>query len=611
MGLYKIWVGRFTCASLRYYRPFIEELEQRTVLSFFPPVAYSPTSAGTLAVGDFDGDGTPDLALTGYNGYGVDIWLGNGDGTFRHSGYYSTGPYTGAVAVGDFNGDGIPGLAVLHGDYMSGAVTILLGNGDGTFRYGPMTLPTTASPDALAVGDFAGDGHDDLAVVNAVTPPYSTGTVTIWMGVGPGLFNAGGTYDCGTYANEIAIADFNGDGVPDLAVANGDFDGGVTVLLGNGDGSFQPARTYPLPPIAYSVAVGDFTGNGIPDLAVTSFGSIANNYNDGSVSVLLGAGDGTFQLAGTYVVGALAESVAVADFTRSGNLDLAVENETDRSNLNGRVSLLLGNGDGTFQDPQNYNVSRYTYKLIAGDFNRDSFPDLAVTSGLDTFSILINAADWGHATSFTLSGVPPSVFAGTPFDVTVTARDPHNNVVIRYTGTIHFTSTDSAATLPADYTFTTNDRGVHTFTDVILRTVGPRFVIAYDTADTTVVGVSPLIDVLAPPSTPPLIAPARVPLASHQRALQAPAHSRLQLDPLAGESIVGNPPVSLPFAPITARVPTTLIGPAAVPTLEFQALEPNSTPTPTAMLAPKQALHGMFAWWGDLGLDVLTLDLLK
>jgi hypothetical protein len=362
-----------------------------------------------------------------------------------------------------------------------------------------MTLPAGEYPDGLAVADFAGDGHDDLAVLNYFGDSFPTGTVNIWMSVGQGYFNAGGTYDCGTYAREIAVGDFNGDRVPDLVVANGNSPGGVTVLLGNGDGSFQPAHTYPVPPLAYSVAVGDFTGSGISDVAVTSFGTPANDYNDGSVSVLLGVGDGTFQLADTYIVGALAESVAVADFTNDGNLDLAVENGDNRSNIHGRVSLLLGNGDGTFQDPLNYNAGRASYKVIAGDFNGDGFPDLAVSDSYSNFNILINAADWGQAR-------------------------------------------------PA------------------------------------------------------------APVASHDSARHA-LHGQLQPDRLMAQLTMGASGVDLPFALASSSFATGTLSTVAATPDNAQVSDANSTAAPIA--PERHPLDAAFAWWGDLGLDALALDLLQ
>src|SRR2546422_886081 len=149
-------------------------------------------------------------------------------------------------------------------------------------------------------------------------------------------FIAPGDFPVGTHPQSVAVGDFNGDGRPDLAVANFGSNT-VSVLLGIGDGSFQPARTFAAGTSPLSVAVGDFNGDGRPDLAVANFGS-------NTVSVLLGIGDGTFQPALTFAAGTQPVFVAVGDLNGDGRPDLAVAN-TGSDN----VSVLLGIGDGTFQ----------------------------------------------------------------------------------------------------------------------------------------------------------------------------------------------------------------------------------------------------------------------
>ena len=289
-------------------------------------VGYSPVS---VAVGDFNGDGKPDLAVVNYGSNYVTILLGNGDGTFTPSAYLYTGTDPIFAAVGDFNGDGKLDLAVAN--FGSYTVSIFLGNGDGTFNTVAQSPATGIEPRSVAVGDFNGDGKLDLAVANE-----GSDTVTILLGNGDGTFTP--TADSpatGTYPYSVAVGDFNGDGKLDLAVANEGSDT-VTILLGSGDGEFTPAASPATGSGPVSVAAGDFNGDGKLDLAVT-------NYYSDTVTILLGNGDGTFAPAASPGTGANPNSVAVGDFNGDGKLDLAVANYGSAT-----VTILMGNGDGTF-----------------------------------------------------------------------------------------------------------------------------------------------------------------------------------------------------------------------------------------------------------------------
>jgi hypothetical protein len=185
------------------------------------------------------------------------------------------------------------------------------------------------------------------------------------------------------------VGDFNKDGVPDLAVANkGEpvlgLKGDVSVLLGNGDGSFQAALTFTVGKYPGSVAVGDFDGDGVPDLAVANGGS-------DSVSVLLGNGDGTFHKARNFATGAHPVSVVVSDFNADGVPDLAVVVNASVSGAVGRASVLLGNGNGTFQAAWNFGAGVGPSSAAVSDFNGDGKPDLAVANLVSVnVSVLIN-----------------------------------------------------------------------------------------------------------------------------------------------------------------------------------------------------------------------------
>jgi hypothetical protein len=404
------------------FRANIEALEDRCLLSLFAP--FTPFPVGNMpqsvAVGDFNGDGKADLVTANSGSSTVSVLLGTGDGTFAAA-PNSPIPLAGQpsfVAAGDFNHDGKLDLAVTLASQGPnggpGAVEVLLGNGDGAFQTAPnISAPNVAS---VAVGDFNRDGIPDLAVANS-----GNATVSVLLGTGNGTF--GTTFapqQVGPSPGSVAVGDFNRDGIPDLAVASRGNDT-VGVWLGNGDGSFQPAPNSPVlvGGLPVSVTVGDFDHNGIPDLAVA-------NRDEGTVSVLLGNGDGSFMRVHDVPVGSAPVSVTVGDFDRNGISDLAVA-----SRGNDTVSVLLGNGGsgGTFQPTTSYLAGNDPTAVAVGDFNQDGAPDLAVTSAIDnavdvfpnqapvTTTAIVsfpNPAVAGQLVTFTATVTPAVPATGTP-----------------------------------------------------------------------------------------------------------------------------------------------------------------------------------------------------
>jgi len=376
----------------------------------FQPVqtyASGGASAVSVATGDFNGDGKNDLVVAnqclsiGSCGNGnVGVLLGNGDGTFQPAQTYASGGNnTSAVAVSDLTGNGQLDLVLSNQCQMSGtcnvgSVSVLLGNGDGTFQPAQNYISDGVFADFAGVGDWNGDKKPDLAVINQCqTSVNCSGIVTIFLGNGDGTFQAPPSYASGGYdADSVALGDLNGDGILDLVVANlcqsdncsQGTNGIVSVLLGNGDGTFQAPQEYATGGFgSSSVAIGDFNGDGNADVVVANQCSASDCKSGGSVSTLLGNGNGTLQAAQNYSSGGYtALSVAIADFNNDGTLDLAVTNQCqDTTCQNGSVSVLMGNGDGTFQSAQSFASGGYETNFVAiGDFNGDGNPDLALTS---------------------------------------------------------------------------------------------------------------------------------------------------------------------------------------------------------------------------------------
>jgi hypothetical protein len=375
-GAWRLAPSRGRQAAQRVTRALlVERLEARALLSFLPAVNYGAgDSPFSVAVGDFRHNGVLDLAVANSGSGTVSVLLGYGDGTFQTAVNYAVGGDPFSVVVGDFDGDGSLDLAVSK--ILGHNVSVLLGNGDGTFRPA-VNYAVGFELHGLAVGNFRDNGILDLAVADR-------NGLYVLLGNGDGTFQTGVFYAAGAYSQSVAAGDFDGDGTLDLVVANfASHD--VSVLLGNGDGTFRPAVSYAAGSNPQSVAVGDFNGDGTPDLAVAGGDSGA-----GSLSVLLGNGDGTFQAAVHYDGGIGPDRVTVGDFNADGVPDLAV------ANLYGNhVSVLLGNGDGTFQAPDSYRAGSGPFFAAVGDFNGDGWPDLAVANaGSNDVSILLNDTNW-------------------------------------------------------------------------------------------------------------------------------------------------------------------------------------------------------------------------
>jgi len=323
------------------------------------------TNPGSVAVADFNGDGNLDIAAGIMGSKSVMIYLGNGQGGFKPRGEYAAGGSTDSVVVGDFNGDGKLDIATRGG-------AVLLGNGDGSFQP-PISFVCgldTTDNGGIAVGDFTGDGNLDI-----VGTDNATGQVCVLLGNGDGTFQAPVYYAAGAGAWGIAVGDFNGDGSLDLAVNLSGADE-VAILLGNGNGTFQPEVIYPIGgEDPWELYTADLNGDGALDLVLP--------ISDGA-SVLLGNGDGTFRPYVIYPVPGVFGRGAVADVNGDGKPDLVMTSGWGNWG-SGWFYVLLGNGDGTFQQPTTYMTGAgCPLGMAVGDFNKDGLLDMVFGDWCDS-----------------------------------------------------------------------------------------------------------------------------------------------------------------------------------------------------------------------------------
>jgi subtilase family serine protease len=293
---------------------------------------------------------------------------------------------------------------------LTSSTTVSLNVSAGTSYQPSFQLPATylvgSGPTAVTVGNF---NVNVDGYPDLAVANGGDNTVSVLIGNQDGTFQSAVNSSVGNSPTALAAGNFNGDGYPDLAVANGG-DNTISVLIGNGDGTFGTATNSPIPvgKNPTGVAVGDFNNDGNLDLVVANGG-------DNTLSVLVGNGDGTFKGAVSYPVGSSPTAVAVGDFNGDGKQDVAVANAGSNT-----VSILLGNGDCTFQASTTFQVGSKPVSLAVGDFNQDVQPDLAVANQGDSdVSILLNNANI-QAPAIT-SGNSATFKVGVPGAFTVTA----------------------------------------------------------------------------------------------------------------------------------------------------------------------------------------------
>ena len=371
-------------------------------LLFYGPQWATAGRSTHAAIGDFNKDGRPDLAVANYEQASVSILLSNGDGTFQPAKVFSAGPEPWFIAVADLDADGALDLAVAtagatHGD--PGGISVLLGKGDGTF--GTATVFPADFPRSLAVADLNGDGSLDLATSG------SSGVVAVLLGNGDGTFQTPMAFVVGVGSLSIAIGDFDGNGIADLGVVTGGasptYAGEIAILLGNGDGTFQDRVVVATGRRFSSVAIADLDGDAALDLAVAvrTFGGPQID----NVMVLRGNGDGTFDRPHTFDSSRSASSLVIGDFDGDAILDIAVAHH-----FSDDVSVLKGNGDATFQPPLNTNTGQRSSSIVSADFDGDGALDIALPhSGQDVVLTLLGNGNGTFQVSSTLQVFPLSI----------------------------------------------------------------------------------------------------------------------------------------------------------------------------------------------------------
>jgi hypothetical protein len=430
----------------------------------------APSGLGVLAIaaGDFDGDGRQDIVTANSEDNTVSLLLGGGDGTFHQPLRYPTDEAN-SIISGDFNGDGIPDIAI--GKEIVVGIQIFFGNGDGTLRP-PVEIATDLNVLELAVADFNHDGIPDLVATGLLN---SNPILRILPGHGDGTF--GPPIDRPAHfqvLRSLAVADFNSDGVPDIATLGGDpVNPGMFlhIYFNNGDGTLRDPVSTSLGFQADGIAAADFNHDGEMDVVVGR----NNNFILGNVAVFLGTGDGTFLNTANYTAG---PELATGDFNHDGIMDFISEADLFLGNGNGTfrqlksalhasgspyiadlnndglpdvvfaqtfsLAVAINNGDGTFQGPVVFSTGG-AWDAAIGDFDSDGHPDIVTAGGFTNRAISLLLSANAAATP-----VRDFQLALNPQSFTLTAgQSASGNVTITALGAFTDQITFSCAGLPA------------------------------------------------------------------------------------------------------------------------------------------------------------------
>ena len=368
--------------------------------SFGAPTHFNTAySSYTVAAADFDGDGKTDLVFGHVFFDQITAVFGTGTGAFTNRLDINTGKDARFVSTGDFNRDGK--ADILAANRESDDVSVLTGDGAGHFG-APSAFVAGYGPIDVAAGDFNGDGETDLATVNIFGS-----SISVLLGKGGGAFAAASSVGgLPRYGSQLVVTgDFNADGKQDVA-GTSHLNNEVWVMPGDGAGGFGARVSTPTLNQTYFMVSGHLDGDGKPDLVTIEL----TNGNEGHIAVYLANGDGTFRRQSSLLVGTSLSRLVVADFNNDGKKDVAASN-----NSHAKVSVLLGDGAGGLSAPNTFNAGSGPTELVAADFNNDGKTDLAVTNNFSgNVSVLLGdgAGGFAPALSVTLGGSPLTVTAG-------------------------------------------------------------------------------------------------------------------------------------------------------------------------------------------------------
>ncbi len=299
-------------------------------------------------------------------------------------------------------------LDLVTANYTGINVNVFLGNGGGGFA-APTTLAGVGGPTAVALGNLNNDGNLDIVTTNS-----SGHSVSVFLGTGTGSFGARTDFslDVNSYPYTLEMADFNADGNLDVVTANGATSTSVSILLGNGSGGFAAFAPYTTGAQPYGVAVGDVNNDGKLDIVTANNGGGAN-----SASILLGNGDGTFQAKTDVTTNTSPNAVALGDLNNDGNLDMVTSNASILSTPSGgnTISVLLGNGNGIFQAKTDFTIGATPIHIVLADMNGDGNLDAITTNYTDnTISIRtgLGNGSFNAVANFTTSTLPLNAALG-------------------------------------------------------------------------------------------------------------------------------------------------------------------------------------------------------
>lgn len=368
---------------------FVERLEDRVLFTaqpFLPREFYQVDfTPRVVATGDLNGDGLPDIVAPMPEENAISVLLNNGNGTFSPRRSFIRFQTPRAVALADFNDDGKEDLAVAGTD-SDGAnvVAIYFGNGDGTFSQTPERYGIASAGLAITAADLNGDGFPDLIVTTGrrIAVLINNGNGTFQR---PVYYNVGGPNNISDQPSSLVVGDFSNNGLPDIATCL-TATGTIAILMNNAadPGTFLAPQLYTVPGNPLAITAGDFNGDGNLDLAV-----VGSGFKIRGISILMGNGDGTFGPAVTYPGPYFADAIAAGTFTSSGNEDLIV------GSFDGPLEYFQGNGNGTFATPVNIPGAYFVQDVEVADFNGDGLSDIAVPSG--GIKVYINGGTGGLA----------------------------------------------------------------------------------------------------------------------------------------------------------------------------------------------------------------------